>query len=491
MNESAARRVTLLRAVETTDGTRAIWSDDDRAWATRAAAEITGANAAPDVFVARRAALALERLRTRHPSFARALRALAWRSWIGPVLALIAFVVGVATNYLGPERRVNILAFPLLALLGWNLAVYALIVVRGAWGLAAERGRGLGPLARAVARLGRRLQREPVARDAPVAMALAMFFGDWARVTAPLTAARVGRSLHFAAFALALGALAGLYVRGLVLEYRAGWESTFLDAGAVHGLLSFVLGPASALTGIPVADVPRLEAIRFGAGGTGENAAPWIHLYAATMAIVILLPRLALGIGTWLAERRRTTRFPIAFDDPYFQRLLRQVRREPARVRIVPYSYQLPPQAVLGLHALATRVFGTHLDLSIAPSIEWGGEDALPDDAVPSGPFALAAIVFTLAATPEPSNHGAFVAAVDAKVDAGTPLAVLVDESGFRRRFAREPARLDERRDAWRETLAAQRVAPVFVDLDSPDLAAAEAQLAGALDRHSLEGPGR
>src|SRR5215470_16984226 len=146
-----------------------------------------------------------------------------------------------------------------------------------------------------------------------------------------------------------------------------------------------------------------------------------------------------------------------------------------------------------GHRVVRQRVLAAPFDArrDIAPSIEWGGEDALPDDAVPSGPFALAAIVFTLAATPEPSNHGAFVAAVDAKVDAGTPLAVLVDESGFRRRFAREPARLDERRDAWRETLAAQRVAPVFVDLDSPDLAAAEAQLAGALDRHSLEGPGR
>jgi hypothetical protein len=153
----------------------------------------------------------------------------------------------------------------------------------------------------------------------------------------------------------------------------------------------------------------------------------------------------------------------------------------------VPYSYQLPPQSVLGLQALATRVFGTHLELSIAPSVEWGGEDALSDDVVPSGPFALAAIVFTLAATPEPSNHGAFVAAVDAKVDAGTPLAVLVDESGFRRRFAREPARLDERRGAWREMLAGQRVDPVFVDLDSPDLAAAEAQLEGVLGRRSRE----
>ena len=62
-------------------------------------------------------------------------------------------------------------------------------------------------------------------------------------------------------------------------------------------MLAFVLGPASALTGIPIADVPRLEAMRLGAGGAGENAAPWIHLYAATIALVVLVPRLLLGTG--------------------------------------------------------------------------------------------------------------------------------------------------------------------------------------------------
>ena len=66
MNEAAARETVLVRAIETTDAGRAVWSDADRAWATRAAAEITGADAAPDVFVARRASLAaaLEAART-------------------------------------------------------------------------------------------------------------------------------------------------------------------------------------------------------------------------------------------------------------------------------------------------------------------------------------------------------------------------------------------------------------------------------------------
>ena len=480
MNEAAAREAVLIRAIETTDAGRAVWSDEDRAWATRAAAEVTGSDAAPDAFIARRASFALERLQARHPAFGRALRAVTWRSWIAPALTVAAFALGIAADQVAPSHRVNVLAFPLLGLLAWNVAVYALIAIRGVWGLVSPRGRALGPLARAVARLGRAAPREPAVQDAAVSTVLAVFFAEWARSTAPLVAARIGRSLHFAAFALALGAIAGMYVRGLVLEYRAGWESTFIGAEAVQSLLALVLGPASALTGIPIADVPRLEAMQFGAGGAGENAAPWIHLYAATIALVVLVPRLLLALGTWLAERRLAARFPLALGDAYFARLTRQLGREPARVRVVPYSYQLPPQAVLGLQAIAVRVFGPHVDMSVAPGISWGGEDALPEGLVPAGPLALVAIVFSLAATPEPDNHGAFLAAV-AALAPSTPVVAVVDESGFRKRFAQQPARLDERRAAWRELLGSRGREPVFVDLEAPDHAVVDAALERSL----------
>jgi hypothetical protein len=277
-----------------------------------------------------------------------------------------------------------------------------------------------------------------------------------------------------------------MYVRGLVLEYRAGWESTFISAEAVRALLAFVLGPASALTGIPIADVARLEAMRLGAGGAGENAAPWIHLYAATVALVVLVPRFLLGMGTWLAERRLAGHFPLALDEPYFARLTRQLGREPARVRVVPYSYQLAPQAVLGLQSIAARIFGPHAEVTVAPGISWGGEDALPEGLVPDGTHALIAVVFSLAATPETENHGAFLTAVAALAGRAAPVVALVDESAFRKRFAQEPRRLEERRTAWRELLAVQGREPVFVDLEAPDHAAVDA----AIER-SMQGEAR
>ena len=62
--------VVAVRAVETADGARASWSEADRAWASRAAAQVVGADATPDAYLARRAALAVERIGE---------RAVAWR----------------------------------------------------------------------------------------------------------------------------------------------------------------------------------------------------------------------------------------------------------------------------------------------------------------------------------------------------------------------------------------------------------------------------
>jgi hypothetical protein len=188
-----------------------------------------------------------------------------------------------------------------------------------------------------------------------------------------------------------------------------------------------------------------------------------------------------LALGTWFSERRLAARFPLALDEPYFARLTRQVGREPARVRIVPYSYQLPPQAVLGLQAIAVRVLGPNVEISAAANVVWGGEDALPGDLLPAGPLALVAVIFPLAATPEPENHGAFVGAVAAQTAPGTPLVAIIDESYFRKRFAQQSRRLEERRAAWRKLLATRRLEPVFVDLEAPDLAAAAAAVERSL----------
>ena len=122
-------------------------------------------------------------------------------------------------------------------------------------------------------------------------------------------AARAARVLHLAAALFALGAVAGLYVRGLVFEYRAGWESTFLDAPAVHALLSFFLSPAAQLIGASFPSVDQIAALRFTNGAPGNaNAALWIHLYAITVGVIVIVPRLALAlIARWQEQTSLAT----------------------------------------------------------------------------------------------------------------------------------------------------------------------------------------
>jgi len=480
MNESAAREVVLVRAIEQADAERRVWNDEDRAWATRAAAEVVGAHSPEDAFLARRASLSIERLGARHPSVKRVLAATTWRPWIGWAVVMIAFAAGVATDQIGPAKRVNILAFPLIALLAWNLVVYAFIIVQA---LARLFGAAptLGPLRGAIARLGRATAAPVNDRDPTLARGLATFAADWTQFSLPLASARVGRILHLGALAFALGAIAGMYVRGLALEYRAGWESTFLDAESVRRLLGPVLGPASKLTGIALPDATRLEAVRFSAG-EGENAAPWLHLYAVTIGLVVLIPRALLALLAAFNERRLTFDFSMPREDTHAQRLVRQLRGESARVRVVPYAFDVTPEASQTLHSLLERAYGAKSSIDIASPVAWGAEDSVPKDVVPADAASVAAL-FSLSATPEPENHGAFLAALRSRLAAGTPLAAIIDESSFRKRFAQSPERLEERRAAWQRMLAEQRVAPVFLDLESPDLLAAESALNRAIER--------
>lgn len=470
MNEASAREVVLVRAIETRDTARAIFADADRDWASRAAAEVEGDGAPPDRYLARRASLALERVRGRHPALERAARAFDWRGWIGTLFAVAAFALGAATNELGPAQRVNVLAFPLIALLAWNLAVYAFVVMR------MLSGAKLGGVRGWIARIAQRL---PGGGRDGTASVLSAFTADWTALSARLTSARAARVLHVAAAAFALGAIAGMYLRGLAFEYRAGWESTFLDSQQVHALLAFVLAPGAWATGIAIPDVAHLEAIRFSATGGGELAAPWIHLYAATTVLVAIVPRMLLAALNGLFVRRRSAHFPLPLDDPYYARLLRGYGRDGARVAVVPYSYQLPAPCVQGLTALIGRTFGAHADIAFAPPVEYGAEDRLAEP----GPADVVIALFNIAATPERENQSAFLAALASRIASSATLVAMIDEGDFHRRFAQQPDRIEQRRAAWREALSAQRIDPLFVDLAASDLRDAESALNAVLDR--------
>ena len=485
MTENDARNALLVRAVETDATPQSTWTDEDRDWASRAAAEVEGEHAGADAFVARRAQLAVERLSERERSARRTLRSLTWRPWVGHAAVLLAFAIGAAADAIGAGQRVNVLAPPLLALIVWNLVVYAASALRALAALPRGRRRA-SPLARLLARAahaatapGSTIAGRPV---------LARFAADWAQASAKLNAARVARVLHVAAIAFALGALAGMYVRGLGLDYRAGWESTFLEAARVRALLDFALGPAAWLTGIALPDAARLEAMRM-PGSSGEPAGRWIHLYAVTVALTVLLPRLLLATLARLREHRLATRFPLALDDAYFSALVRAHRGEAASVVAVPYSHPLSPQAALGLRALLGSAMGAKTALTIAPTCAYGEEESAAAALRAAQRPTLVLALLNATATPEPQAHDVFVDTLATALPAGASLLVLVDESDFVARFGdTDPTatrRRDERRAAWTRFLASRGHRPVIVDLERTAAPLAARALREALDRQA------
>ena len=487
VNEQVARDVVLVRAIEGADTERAILTEGDRAHASRAAAELARWRAADqrqpssaELFVGERARLLIEMLTRRTPALARTANAFEWRPWIGVVLPAVAFGLGVAVEHIADRQHVNVLAFPLFAIMLWNIVVYALLLLRAAWRFGGIAHAASGPR-RWFAALA---QRAPRPARGAASESIRAFIAQWSVLVAPLMAARAARVLHWSAALLALGAIVGLYVRGLVFEYRAGWESTFLDAPAVHAILSFFLTPAARLLGVTFPNVETIAALRFVGGAPvsgAADAALWIHLYAVTVAVVVIVPRVVLALfATWQEHRR--SRFMFDLGEPYFRRLAGSFAGS-AVLRVVPYSYT-PDEAVLrGLRSVAVELLGDGAELSLHPPVPFGAEQSvgaalLGSDRRSELIFAL----FNLAATPENENHGAFLKALRTATPAR--VAALVDESGYRRRLGAQAgadARLTERRDTWRFFCQALGVDAACVDLSAPDVALIERDLAPVL----------
>jgi len=493
MTEAEARRFLLVRAVESSDPGAAMLTPEDRQAAGHAARAASEGRSGDDAFLAARAEFAYQRLATRLPPVERAARATQWPPFVSWTLPLGAFILGLVGNELTGGNRLNIIAFPLLGTLLWNLSVYALLLL-GLVAALRRRGDPAPPPLLARWLVGAGGHRRFGAHQ-PLAGALGRFAGDWVTHAGRLITARTRRTLHLSAAALAAGIVAGMYLRALSVEYRAGWESTFIGAEILQVLLSTILAPASAFTGIPLPNAERLTDLQWSAG-TGENAAPWIHLWAATALLFIIGPRLVLAFLAAAAAFRLRRRLPVPGpEDFYVRRLLREASGEGAMVRIVPYSFHPPPDALRRLQQLLAAALGGGVRTQVDPPIAYGAEDEWLSAARFGADTDHLVILFNLAATPEVENHGALVTGIRSALRrdrSGAGLAAILDETAYRERLSGQAgadSRLDGRRRAWAQVL--QGIAHVAVDLSSTDEEALVRKLESALVRDASLLPGR
>jgi hypothetical protein len=446
MTEVELAGVCWVRAVEQGASDGVPWTDDDAAWASREARRDVGEGASPDAFVRRRARLAAQRLAERDVAWRVPLQGegpRAWRALL--VLAALAIAAWIVGDVLGPSRRINLLAPPILLLLVWNLFVYASLP----W----ARGRGLAAwIARAHDVARTRLNVRGVAP--PLLAARARFVAEWALLARTAQAPRVAVVLHGAAALLAAAVIASMYVFGLAFDYRAGWDSTWLGAEDVQRLLGVVFAPASALTGIALPDAAELARLRFAEGSAGERAGRWIHLYAVTLALGVVLPRVLLA--AWSLKRAQAAAHALALPlhERYFRDLLRDGPAPPQPALVLPYSYTLAPAQRAALLPALREVVGPGVQPELLGTLPLGAEGDLARHLPATLPAHLV-LLFAATATPERETHGAFARTVAAAAPRST-LSVVVDESGLRRHLgtaADADLRATQRRAAWQRML--------------------------------------
>jgi hypothetical protein len=490
MREDTLRSVLLVEAIEEVDRAGAILPPADRAQATRdalRAVDVAPGNEPRDVSDARIASALGERaerlvapLASRYPIVAEVLGRTRTPTWMLVVLLVITFASGIALSALDGSRRINVLAFPFIGLIAWNLVTYVVLAVawiRALAGPAQSPRRGWRWAQAAFRRRIATLASSTARVHAVLGQAIARYAERWAEAGSAFTGQHARRWLHLAAATLAAGLVVGLYVRGTVLRYEAGWESTFLGPAQVKTILGLLYGPAAAWSGVALPQtVEQVATLRWTGSGGGGDAAPWIHLIAVTLLGVIVIPRLLLaGVASvrlaWLGR-------PGALPDALRQTAASTFRgsamtRGGGIASVTPYAYEPPDAVIDGLQRWLGSVLPGEVTLERRPSLRYGEED-MAAAGFASGAHRAAdlhIVLMSLAATPEAENHGIVIAAArDVAHRARPPAAVrvVVDESPYAQRFAADGSlapRLEERRRLWRAFVADYGLEADFIAL--------------------------
>jgi hypothetical protein len=322
MDEAAARRVLLAQAIETVDAEGTLLPPAEREQVDlRSRQDALHHGHAPmgiEEFVHLRAQRVLAAVGVHHPWLVSLQEPRPWQTWLEWGVPLAALIVGVATDAIGNPHRVDLVSLPLLGIVAWNIAMYLILFASAVW---PRRKSAHRPWA---AHVGRWTSGVPGLRrregDASVQAAV-RFHMDWFKASQALHVERVKRVLHLSAIGWALGVILSLLVRGLVVEYRVGWESTFLGPQQVYDILRVLRWPALLVVPIDTFTVFDVAQLRFSDGGGAPVGAPWVWMYAALLVAVVIVPRLMLATFAAWREERLARAFRIDPHEAYFERV--------------------------------------------------------------------------------------------------------------------------------------------------------------------------
>jgi hypothetical protein len=214
-----------------------------------------------------------------------------------------------------------------------------------------------------------------------------------------------------------------------------------------------MLGPASGITGIPVPQPPE-------PGGPPQSAAPWIHLWAASALLFIVIPRLLLANMARLQVARAQPDYDAEFGE--WLKVSRSLAiNRTQKADVLPVHYEPDSRTRDALRLALQHLWGAHVSADFHPPVAYGSEDGT----VTFKPQRLV-LLFPLATTPESEVHGTVMSAAAAAAADRSRRLLVLDAAGFESRFKslpEYPERLAARRKAW-EKLAAGAFPVLLLD---------------------------
>jgi len=371
--------------------------------------------------------------------------------------ALVGWALALLTGYwftdLGQASEFNLLALPLVGLLAWNSVVIVLGVFCELMPTSALAGRGgwvAEFLAHGISRMGKATKEV----ESGVADTVQKRFEElawplaWRRLLM-----RLRMWLHVAAALLAIGGAAALYARGWSREYRAVWESTLLSESGATAFFETLFKPASKL--LPVT-VPLEQIVgmhrTLGKVEKPAPALPWIHLYAGTLLVLIVVPRLLLaGLGVARCGRVIAQPARALHWGNYLRTLLRAVEGGSERIQVLVHAIE-PTAAHREVWDRGVRERFGGMARAEYVRIPAGEEDEFAAAWQPV--CANLVMLFNMATTPEAEVQRRLVSDVRQRLltkHAEPELVVLLDGTSLTGRWS--PEKIAGREQLWSQTV--------------------------------------
>ncbi len=253
---------------------------------------------------------------------------------------IVSFIIGILSNYLGPQRLIHIIYNPLTILIAWNILVYVFMFIKSFFRFRIQIDTSqfennkeedndynddegdshfvIDWLIGGLYKILFRFKAKFIDNNTKVTILkriLPAFWKLYKNVADKSLLLRFKSVMNVSAIGLLMGALLGVYFRGLFFNYNMIWLSTFIsESETIRNFLNLFYGMANfMIDGYWITDTQIQQLLL----PDGAPAGPWIHKMALTSLIVIFIPRLILT--TYYKRKAIHSLKPLNLSEEYYQ----------------------------------------------------------------------------------------------------------------------------------------------------------------------------